>query len=259
MKIYLDLLLLFNFLIDLLLLLSVASILKRRVSFYRLVGSAFLGSFSVFFLFLPLSNFVLLFLKFGMSMMMILVAYSYRDIRTFLKNLGYFYFASILLGGSIYLWNSTFSFGGIQNSFVSNSYQLNFFGLLFLSPIIIAYYVRKMKGVKEQYAFYQKVRMLVDHHAISGVGYADSGNTLTYKKKPVILARKNLLENKNASIYLPYQTALGIGMLACFPVEEVYLDNKVYKNIYVGIMQEDILMDGVDFLLHQTMIGGLYD
>ena len=124
MKVYIDLLLIFNFLIDLLLLMSVSLILKRMATFNRLVLGAFLGSLSVFILFLPISNFLLLFLKIVISVLMIISTFSYRDFSYFMKNMGYFYFASMVLGGMIYLWNTTFSYEGVTSSFISNSYQL---------------------------------------------------------------------------------------------------------------------------------------
>ncbi len=259
MKVYLDLLLIFNFLIDLLLLSSTAYLLKRKVSFYRLCMGAFLGGLSVFILFLPLSNLSLLMMKFFISVAMIVLTFHFRQISYFLKNLGYFYFASILLGGAIYLWNATFSFEGVQNSFITNSYQLNFLGLLLLSPICIAYYIRKMKGMKEQYSFYQSVFLEVNDFSIVGVGYLDSGNVLTYKKRPVILTSPKKISFSTSFFFLPYQTASGMGLLKCYPVSKVIVGKTSYKNVYVGILEEEIQMDGIDFLLPRSMIGECYD
>lgn len=259
MKIYLDLLLVFNFFIDLLLLMSVSLILKRMTSFYRLCLGAFLGSFSVFILFLPITNFTLLLLKLGISILMIITTFSYRNFSTFLKNIGYFYFASMVLGGMIYLWNITFSFEGANSNFISNSYQLNFLGLILLSPIFIAYYVRKMKAMKEQYQFYKSISFVVGDSLVEGVGFCDSGNTLTYKTYPVILARKSKIKKIPKTFFIPYQTVHGMGLLKCFSVKEAWIEGSEVKNIVIGIMDEDIKIDGIDFLLHSTMLGGNHD
>lgn len=259
MKIYVDLLLVFNFFIDLLLLMSVSVILKRMTSFYRLSLGAFLGSFSVFILFLPVSNFTLLFLKLGISILMIITSFSYRNFSYFLKNIGYFYFVSMVLGGMIYLWNTTFSFEGAKSSFISNSYQLNFLGLLLLTPIFIAYYIRKMKGMKEQYQFYKTITFSVQNKQIEGVGFCDSGNTLTYKNRPVILVSKEKLNLKIPTVFIPYQTVHGMGLLKCFAVKEIWIEGTKWSNIYFGIMDSNIQIDGIDFLLHSSMIGGNYD
>ena len=109
MIIYVDVLLIFNFVIDLLLLLSVAVTLKRKVSFYSIVSGAFVGSFSIILLFYEFNNIELFFLKFMISIVMILVAFKYRDIKYFIKNISYLYFSSIILGGGIYLFNNMVS------------------------------------------------------------------------------------------------------------------------------------------------------
>lgn len=259
MKVYIDLLLIFNFIIDFLLLMSVSLILKRVVSFYRFCLGAFIGSFSIFILFLPISNVSLLILKLGFSILMILITFSYRTFSYFLKNIGYFYFASMVLGGMIYLWNTTFSYEGLTSSFISNSYQLNFFGLLFLTPIFIAYYIRKMKGMKEQYQFYKTISFEVNHKEVEGVGFCDSGNTLTYKNRPVILVSKEKISNKIPTFFIPYQTVQGVSLLKCFPVKEIWIEGCSWKNVYFGIMDENIKIDGIDFLLHNSMIGDAYD
>lgn len=259
MKVYLDLLLIFNFLVDLLLLMSVSIVLKRMASFYRIALGAFLGSFSVFILFLSISNLTLIILKVLVSIVMVISAFSYRNFSYFLRNIGYFYFASMVLGGMIYLWNTTFSYEGISSSFISNSYQLNFFGLLLLSPICIAYYVRKMKAMREKYQFYKTISFPLGDSLVSGVGFCDSGNTLTYKSRPVILVSKEKVIAKKNTFFLPYQTVHGVGLLKCMSLKEIWVDGSVWKNVYLGIMDEDIKIDGIDFLLHSTMLGGYDD
>ncbi len=157
------------------------------------------------------------------------------------------------------MWNTTFSFEGLNSSFISNSYQLNFFGLILLSPIFIAYYVRKMKGMQEQYQFYKSISFLVNDKKIEGVGFCDSGNTLSYKRIPVILASKEKIKESLSTFFLPYQTVHGMGLLKCFFVNEVWIEGENWKKVIIGIMDESIKLDGIDFLLHNTMIGDRYD
>ena len=254
MKVYVDLLLLFDFLIDYGLLLTVAFLLKRKANFYRLTIASFLGSLSVFLLFFPLSNELLFVFKILGSAMMVIVAFP--SLSCFLQNWSYFYFVSIFLGGALYLWNTTFSFEGISSSFLPNSYQLNFLGLLLLSPIVIAYYIRKMKREEEQYSFYQKVVIHSPTFSFEGVGFLDSGNTLRWKRRPVILLPSKYVSSTQVLSYLPYKTVSGISLLKCFLVSEVILEKGTWKNVYVGILEDSISFDGVDVLLHRSMIGG---
>ena len=257
MKIYIDVLLIFNFVIDLLLLLSVTVTLKRRTSFYRIVGGAFIGSFSILFLFYNFSNIELFVLKLFVSILMILVSFRFRDIKYFIKNISYLYFSSMILGGGIYLWNNMISLENSNLKFISNSYQLNFLGMLILSPILIAYYVRKIKTLREhiQYRYYTSVKY--KNNNLEGIGYVDSGNSLTFKRKPVILV-SNKLVNFEIEEYelLPYQALNHIGIVKCFKVEQIQYDSNKMKDVYLGIMDNEIGFDGVDFLLNKKMVEG---
>ena len=63
MKIYVDLIILLNFFLDFLLLLSVSLILRRNTKIYKLLIGAFLGGISVLSLFIKMSPFELFILK----------------------------------------------------------------------------------------------------------------------------------------------------------------------------------------------------
>lgn len=257
MKIYIDVLLIFNFIIDLLLLLSVAATLKRKTTFYRMVSGAFVGSFSILLLFYNFNNVQLFILKLFVSALMIIVSFKFKDIKYFIKNIGYLYFSSMILGGGIYLFNNMISLENNNLKFISNSYQLNFFGMLILSPILIAYYVRKIKTLKEhtQYRYYTSVKY--KNNYIEGIGFVDSGNSLSFKRKPVILVA-NKLVNFEVKEYelLPYQALNHIGIVKCFKVDYLRCDSKILKDVYLGIMDNEIGFDGVDFLLHKKMVEG---
>lgn len=257
MIIYVDVLLIFNFVIDLLLLLSVAVTLKRKVSFYSIVSGAFVGSFSIILLFYEFNNIELFFLKFMISIIMILVAFKYRDIKYFIKNISYLYFSSIILGGGIYLFNNMVSLENNNFKFISNGYQLNFIGMLILSPLLIAYYVRKIKTLKEhtQYRYYTSIKYKDKN--IEGIGYIDSGNSLTFKRKPVVLISSSLI-NFEIDDYtlLPYQALNHIGIVKCFKIDYLKYDSNIMKNIYLGVMENDVGFDGIDFLLNSKMMEG---
>jgi len=255
MKIYIDVLLIFNFIIDLLLLLSVAVTLKRRISFYRVVGGAFVGSFSILLLFFNFNNVELFLLKLLVSVLMVIISFKFKDIKYFVKNISYLYFSSMILGGGIYLWNNMISLENNSLKFISNSYQLNFFGLLILSPILISYYIRRIKTLKEhaQYRYYTSVKYKDKN--IEGIGFIDSGNSLTFKRKPVVLVSNKLVNFEiNEYALLPYQALNHVGIVKCFKVDFLKYDSKTLKDIYLGIMDNEVGFDGVDFLLHKEMV-----
>ena len=77
MIIYVDIIILINLLIDLLLIVSLSFLLKRKTSILRVLLSALFGSLSTIFLFSIHSNFILLIYKFLTSIIMVIVAFKY--------------------------------------------------------------------------------------------------------------------------------------------------------------------------------------
>ena len=99
MKIYVDVILFINFSFDLLILLSTSIVLKRKSKFYRLMLGAFIGSLSILFLFINITNLELFIFKIIISIIMILVSFGYKNIKYFGKNILFLYTISIILGG----------------------------------------------------------------------------------------------------------------------------------------------------------------
>ena len=121
MKIYLELFLVLNFILDFILLYGTKKLLKRKTSVKRILLSSIIGSISVLLLFVELTAIKLLITKIILSIFLILISFG---VKNFLKNLTYFYLLSIILGGSLYL-------------FEINVYKLNYHLLLLTTPVIL--------------------------------------------------------------------------------------------------------------------------
>ena len=91
MIIYLDLVFIINFIIDLLLLLTVNIALKRYSKISRLLLSALFGSVSLIGLFIPLNSFFLSLFKLIMGMCMALIAFGYKNIKYTFYNVLYLF------------------------------------------------------------------------------------------------------------------------------------------------------------------------
>ena len=102
MKVYLDLVMFVNFFLDFLLLLSVSIILKRNANIKRVIFASFIGGLSILALFFKISNFQLFILKFIISLLMVIIAFNYKDFKYTFFNLLYLYITSIFLGGFLY-------------------------------------------------------------------------------------------------------------------------------------------------------------
>ena len=91
MKIYIDLVMIINFFLDYLLLLSVSILLKRRVKMIRIIMGAFIGGLSILCLFININSIELFIIKIVISIMMILISFGYQNIKYTLSNIGCLY------------------------------------------------------------------------------------------------------------------------------------------------------------------------
>ena len=157
MKIYLDLVILLNIFFDFLLLFTVSYILKRRAKLYRLILGSIVGAATIISLFFPFSSLTLFFLKFIISILMILTTFGFANILTFLKNIFYLYIASIFLGGTLYLLNLEFSYKNNGLIFYHSRLSINIIVIIFITPIIIYLYIKQATIQKNTSSNYYKV------------------------------------------------------------------------------------------------------
>ena len=262
MKIYIDVLFFLNFAFDFLLLLSVSFLLRRGVKLRRLVLGGIVGGVSIFLLFLPMNSFTLFFFKLGMSLIMLLVSFGYRDIRYTGKNLLFLYMTSIVLGGILYFLNVTFSYKQEGLVFYHNGLSINMIVLIIFSPLILYIYIRQGIALKNQYAHYYQVKLSIDHRTYELRGFLDTGNHLKdpYTGKPILLIHSRKLERhlKNP-ILVPYQTASGFAMLPCMKIDHLEIKGiGIRKHVLVGILKDKIAIDGVDCILQEKILEGNY-
>ena len=252
MKLYLDIIIFINFFLDYLLLLSVSIILKRRVNMYRIIMGAFIGGLSILCLFYKINSIELFIVKFIISIIMILVSFGYKDIKYFISNTIYLYIISIFLGGGMYLINDAFSLKRKGIVFINNGYSINLIILVIISPIIIYIYNIQAKKLRNIYNNYYQVSIYYQDKCFSTVGYMDTGNTLKYNHKPVLLLdkRKNIFEIKNY-LLVPYNTIDNHSLLKCFKPDKVIINKKEY-NCFIGLIDE-VNFDGCDLILNERI------
>lgn len=255
MKIYLDLILILNFFLDFILLISVGLILKRKINIKLITISSFMGSLSILLLFINITSFELFILKILLSIIMILVGYPSKNIKYIFNNLIIFYITSIFLGGSLYVLNIEFSYKHTGLIFFNNGLSINMIVLLFLSPIIIYFYIKEQRNIRNKYNNYYSTNILINDKNIICTGYIDSGNTLTFKGNPVILVNKKIVSFlKDNYKVIPYKVVNKIMMLKIYKCNMVIINNHIFNNIYIGISEDDFNIDGVDVLLNNKLM-----
>lgn len=181
--------------------------------------------------------------------LMITIAFKYKNIRYFLTNILYTYILSILLGGLIYLFNSK----------VTLNIYLNYLVIIVLSIEVMTLYIKESKKIKNTYNNYYKVDIYFkDKEKISLIGFLDTGNNLydPYKKRPIILVDKKY-QKEDKFILVPYHTINGEGLLKCIKPEKVYIEKIGYKNnLLVAFSSSPSTINGVEVILHKELMKG---
>ena len=255
MTIYIDIILLINFIIDLLLLLSVSFLLKRRASITRIIISSSIGSLSTLLLFVIHNNFLLLIYKLLISIIMIIITFKYNNFHYFKDNLIYLYIISIVLGGTIYLINNQIS--SINNGliFTSNNLKINLFLLIIITPIIIYKYLKTTKKYQITYSNYYDIDIYYNDLCIKGTAFLDTGNNLKdpYFKRPIILINKELINEPVKTFLVPYSVVNNQkGLLEVFSPKKIIINNKKCKKTLLGL--SDININGIKIILNKEAL-----
>lgn len=256
MNVYLDLVFLLNFFLDSLLLWAVSAVLKRSVKTKRIVLGGLVGSSSTIFLLFKLNSTELFLFKTILSILMVLVCFSFHTLKETLYNLAYLYFISILLGGFLYYFHLEFSYEVVRNLFVSNTKNQNV-PILFLllgTPLILYGYVRGSMKRKKRNTNIYKVELIEGKKKYLYTGYLDTGNKLydPYSKRPVHLLYDPSyhFSKKQKVIYVPYQ-GLGIhGIIPCVFFDKMVIDGeKELVKVLVGFSKEPFQIEGMQMIL----------
>lgn len=261
MKIYVDLVLILNFLFDLLLLFGVGVILRRQTELKRLLFGAIMGSVTILSMFIEMSSFTLFWVKIIVSVLMVLIAFGYHDLKYTLKNLFYLYTSSILLGGFLYFLNLQCSYQHEGLIFYFHGLSVNVIVLFLMSPIIIYAYVRQGLELKNHYSNYYNIDIyLKNGEVIPVTAFLDTGNHLEdpYQKRPIILLNQSLVKldyQIHPFVLVPYDALNYHGLLKCIVPEKIFIQGVGFRDHFlVGLSNEKIQIDGVDCILNSRLV-----
>lgn len=264
MKVYIDLVLLVNFLFDLILLFATALLLRRQTNLKKLFLGSFIGSMTIFVLFIKINSITLFMIKILISILMVIISFGFKNIRYTMKNILYLYTTSILLGGFLYLLNDSFSYENTGLVFYHNGFSLNLILLMILSPIVLYVYLKQIKQLKNNYSNYYTVDIYFkDGTKKEVVGFVDTGNKLKdpYQQRPIILMNKKDIDFDYTSqnvLLVPYDTASNHSLMKCIIPEKIFILGVGFRRkVLVGIIEENIKIDGVNCILHSDLLEGM--
>ena len=246
--VYIDLLFLLNMLFDFIILGSVKYILKRNISNKRLLISSLIGNLSLILLF---RNYIFLFViifKILLSIIMVLIAFGYKDFIYFKKNLLYFYLISIILAGGMF--------------FLMSNISISYFYCLILGLILFIIFILAMKNLKTNYLSYYNCSLYdKDNIKVNINAFLDTGNKMIdpYTFKNIVLIDKKQISKFKLDnpIYVPYNSLNNHGMIQCFNGFTLEIDGLKTNNFLLGISDGELLNDGIDCILSVRLMEGL--
>lgn len=256
MKIYVDLVLLMNFMFDFMIILTVSILLKRNANINKIIFASFLGSLTIFFLFVKMNTIFIFLIKILVAVIMCIVAFDYKNIKYTLRNISFFYVVSILLGGFIYYLNIKFSYQNNGIIFFHKDLSINYIFIVIFSPVILYIYIRQGNKLKLIYNNIYNFKINYHNKIIENQGFLDTGNKLMYKNIPVILMNRDsfkISKNDKKEI-IPVKTISSSDYILGVKVK-IIIDSRI-KDAYIGLIKEKISIDGASCILNSKLLEG---
>lgn len=242
MKVYLDIILIINFIFDFISILGTSIILKRNTKFSRIIIGSILGEISMLTIFIRFNPVELVLFKILISLLINYIVFNFKNIRFFSTNLYYFYLIELLLGGLLYM-------------FKSNNILLE----ILIGIIFIYIFINNIKKLKNNYNKYISIRLDINNNTYKLNAFLDTGNKLKdpYLNSPIIILNNNKF-NLNGDILVPYSTCNYNGLLKCIKGSNLYInDKKINKKFLIGL-SNNINLDGVDCIFNEELMEGIW-
>lgn len=254
MKVYIDLLFLFNFFIDFLLLITVSITLKRGVTLFKAILGAFFGSISLLALFIPFNSFFLFLFKIGVGLIMCIITFRYKDAKYTLTNFSYLFMTGVILGGFLYYLENELTLKSMGLVFLKKELPIPYLFLVLISPIILYVFFKQNKKIKELQSYVFDVEIQIEKEIYKLKGYLDTANTLQdpITGKSVILIEKKILKKEPQKFFfIPYKVLNHNSILKVIKPEYIMINSICSKKYLIGLSKEAFHIEGVECLLHK--------
>jgi stage II sporulation protein GA (sporulation sigma-E factor processing peptidase) len=199
MTVYLDVIWFLNFIIDLLLLMITAMVLKRKMKRWRLISSSFVGSIYVILIFFQFSDPLFTpIIKFIWSNVMILIAFGYKRFSYHIQGLLMFYFTTFVTGGGLlgihyFLQSEVEIINGIVATKSTGFGNPVTWGFILIAFPVLLYFTKKrfdhVEVKKMDFSQIVPIEIKIDSIVIRSQGLIDNGNQLhdPISKAPVMI------------------------------------------------------------------------
>lgn len=242
MTVYVEYVLINNFIIDYVLLYLSQLLAKKHVKKTSTLIASFIGA--IISLVYPLVEkyFILsILLKICTGMLLVAVSAKFNGIKEYFSILALFFLLSISIGGALY--------GASIALKVPNDSEI-FTAITFVPVLVIGFAVKGIicgaKNKQELKNYYCVAEIFVKTTSVKATAFIDSGNKLKKDGKPVVIVSKNLAKKLlsdctaiKSITTLEYSTIMGTSTMPTFIANkiEIYIekDKHIIESIIVGI------------------------
>ncbi len=280
MTLYLEYVILDNFVINIFLCNAIDLTFKRKFKSVNKIISSIIGTISAIFLpFLLKYNVLLILYKILTSLIMVLVLQKYKTYKQYFVNLIFLYFYTFLFGGMILgvlnLLGLKYTMSGIL--LYNFEFPISLIFLLFF----VGYWLTKkiIKTLSKQLKFNNliyDITLVDDDKKVKCVGFYDSGNGVSKDGQAVSIISidtfiklhseypfekllfRNLDHNKlkNAS-YISINTLSKSAKYLSFTIDKLIINRKEFNNAVVAVAIKNF--ENFDCILNSNLIGGEND
>ena len=271
MTIYIDVVLFENIAMNYIILLATGLIENKRISVLKIFLSSSIGGiYSILNYVLNMSNFINIFLKIFISIIMIKIAFNSYNYKTFIKQLIWFYLISFMMGGIAFMLLFSIKHKNIvfQNGHLVGFYPIKmalFGGIIGFTIITIISNIQKKK-VENQIC---DIEIFYNGKQTTIKSFIDTGNLLKepISNQDVIVVEKNSLTNLLDSIFLDDLENVMKGKNISNGMD--FMKNKVKlipfstlgneNGLLVGFKPDYIKIYSDEIKIAQNVVIGIYD
>ncbi len=263
MTVYIEYVLIDNFIIDYLILKATFALTGLSVRRGRLLFCSFLGaSFALLYPLLNSSVIILTLIKLGFGLFLVAVASRYKTIKSYYVNAIAFFGLTFLTGGAVIGLYNIFNIPLGTDSTVALAI-IPIYLIVKGGQKVIKHFYRR----KETDCFIRKVELVILGEVISANGFYDSGNGVYDGESPVIFcdkrfARRIIEKSPTRKIKtLEINTVNGKSRSPSFKIDAIKIYNGKNYNIYnnVTLCVCACVGDNYDVILHPALNGGYYE
>ncbi len=264
MTVYIELVLIDNFVIDYLLLKATFVLMGVKTTRKRLFLCAFLGS--VIALAFPLIKIKTLStaVKILTGFLLTILSADYRDKREYFISTAIFFLLTFLTGGAII---GVYSILGLD-------YSAEFSIAVMILPVyviikVISEVIKFIYRRKNTLSWTYKIELGFGENSLLGVGFLDTGNALYDGDNPVIITTKRFaLKLIDQNFYklkfkkIMVRTVLGESQKNAVIIERLVIYNEGKRNIFNNVtvcISDNEIGDGYDVILHPAFMEERYD